>query len=146
MTSLCFIAPPSFNSRKSHLIPLYISVINYALYIVSFSAQQVHISTNMAESTDFGLQKEPPMLPSSLIKQLVGENELHTVTAGDEIEQNVIVTPPVPPELLKTYYCGFGPCHPKWLQFFARKKVFTILLCAFAFIQGSIVSGKFFSI
>lgn len=100
----------------------------------------------MTESTDFGLQKEPPILPSSLVEQLVGENELNNVTAGDETEQDIIVTSPVPPELLKTYYCGFGPFHPKWLQFFAKKKVFTILLCTFAFIQGSIVSGKFFSI
>ena len=48
----------------------------------------------------------------------------------------------VPSDLLKPYYCGFGICRPKWLQVFAKKKFFTFLLCLFAFLQGSVVSGK----
>ena len=48
----------------------------------------------------------------------------------------------VPPDLLKTYYCGCGPCHPKWLQIFARKKIFTFLLCIFSFLQSGLVSGE----
>ena len=48
----------------------------------------------------------------------------------------------VPPDLLKRYYCGFGPCRPKWLQVMANKRIFTLLLCLFAFVQGSVVSGK----
>ena len=47
----------------------------------------------------------------------------------------------VPPDLLKRYYCGFGPCRPKWLQVMANKKIFTLLLCLFAFLQGAVVSG-----
>ena len=42
----------------------------------------------------------------------------------------------------RKYYCGLGPFHPKWLQGFATKKLFTVLLFLFAFLQGSIVSGE----
>lgn len=49
----------------------------------------------------------------------------------------------VPPELLKHYYVGCGPYHPKWLQVLANKKVFTLLLCAFAITEGALVTGKF---
>lgn len=49
----------------------------------------------------------------------------------------------VPSEVLKTYYFGIGPCHPKWFQFLAKRRVFTFLLCMFAMIEGAVVSGKF---
>ena len=42
---------------------------------------------------------------------------------------------------LKTYYFGCGPFHPQWLQTLANKKVFTLFLCLFVAIQGSVVSG-----
>ena len=42
----------------------------------------------------------------------------------------------------KDYYCGIWACHPKWLQVFAKKKVFTLLLFLFALVEGAIVSGS----
>ncbi len=96
----------------------------------------------MSESTDFA------SVPDEAIGNLVAsaarlEDDIHRepetsvpVTVDDEEEEEE-----VPNEFLKTYYCGCGPCHPSWLQFFAHKKFFTFLLCLFAFIQGSLVSG-----
>lgn len=45
-------------------------------------------------------------------------------------------------ELLKQYYFGCGPFHPKWLQFLANKKFFTLLACCFTCLHSSIVSGQ----
>ena len=59
--------------------------------------------------------------------------------AADGSDSNTVTTPP---ELLKTYYFGCGPFHPKWLQVLANKKFFTILLCAFAFFESTVVTGK----
>ena len=42
----------------------------------------------------------------------------------------------------RQHYCGILACRPKWLQFFARKKFFTLLLFLFALMEGAIVSGK----
>lgn len=58
---------------------------------------------------------------------------------GDE---TIPSDPDIPSELLKVYYCGCGPCHPNWLQWFAKKKIFTLLLSLFAVIEGAVVSGK----
>ena len=40
------------------------------------------------------------------------------------------------------FYCGIGSFRPKFLRIFSNAKFFTFLLCVYAFIQGSIVSGK----
>ena len=50
-------------------------------------------------------------------------------------------TPSAPPDLLKTYYFGCGPCHPKWLQVFAKKKFFTFLFFSFTCLLASVASG-----
>ena len=42
----------------------------------------------------------------------------------------------------KVYYCGIWACHPEWLQVFAKKKVFTVLLFLFALVEGAIISGS----
>lgn len=47
-----------------------------------------------------------------------------------------------PSDLLETYYCGCGPCHPKCLQVFANKKFFTFLLSVFTLLEGAVLSGK----
>ncbi len=49
-------------------------------------------------------------------------------------------------DLLKQYYFGCGPCHPKWLQFFAKKKFFTFLACCFTCLHSGSVSGQYKSI
>ena len=49
----------------------------------------------------------------------------------------------IPPDLLKTYYCGCGPVHPKWLQVFANKKFFTFLLSLYTLFEGAIIVGMF---
>ena len=49
-----------------------------------------------------------------------------------------------PPDLLETYYCGCGPCHPKYLQIFANKKFFTFLLSVFTLLEGAVQSGKLY--
>ena len=69
----------------------------------------------------------------------VGTNEEDTDQDRDEM---IPSDPDVPSELLKVYYCGCGPCHPNWLQWFAKKKIFTLLLSLFAFLEGAVVSGK----
>jgi hypothetical protein len=117
----------------------------------------------MTESTDF---KEPPFIiaDTRLVTHLAGEANVANgkaacssngtsdvqPTTGDVASATSHETPngalaaldDVPPELTKRYYFGCGPFHPKWLQIFVSKKLFTFLLCCFAFIQGSIVSGE----
>ena len=83
------------------------------------------------ESPDIGLSKDPFTLPVSLTEE----------EEDEELQQETEEVVQVPPDLLKSYYFGCGPFHPKWLQVFANKKFFTFLLCLFAFLQGSIVSG-----
>ena len=78
------------------------------------------------------LSKEPP--PEVLSNEEQPKSE-------DNMKENI------PPELSKTYYFGCGPCHPHWLQWlFARKKVFTFLLCCYAFLQGAIVVGELLAV
>ena len=40
------------------------------------------------------------------------------------------------------FYCGIGSFRPRFLRIFSNAKFFTFLLCTYAFIQGSIVSGE----
>ena len=40
------------------------------------------------------------------------------------------------------FYCGIGSFRPKLLRIFSNAKFFTFLLCVYAFVQGSIVSGE----
>ena len=40
------------------------------------------------------------------------------------------------------FYCGIGSFRPRFLRVFSNAKFFTFLLCVYAFIQGSIVSGE----
>ena len=42
----------------------------------------------------------------------------------------------------KLHYCGVGPCRPKSLQRCASAKIFTLILCLDALIEGALVSGK----
>ena len=96
------------------------------------------LSWTEEEQTDFAFPKEP--LPGGILP--------HTILTMDEQAKSkeTALTESrdiVPAELTKTYYFGCGPCHPHWLQWlFARKKVFTFLLCCYAFLQGAIVSGE----
>ena len=92
------------------------------------------------EQSDFALPREP--MPGGLIHPiLMPETTKPAVTEQSQTEAASEET--VPPELSKPYYFGCGPCRPRFFQWlFARKKVFTFLLCCFAFLQGAIVSGK----
>ena len=45
-------------------------------------------------------------------------------------------------EANRKFYCGIGSFRPKFLRIFSNAKFFTFLLCLYAFIQGSIVSGE----
>ena len=45
------------------------------------------------------------------------------------------------PLVLKSH-CGVGPCHPSWMQVFAKAKIFTLLICIHALVEGAIVSGR----
>ena len=83
------------------------------------------------ESPDIGLSKDPFTLPVRLIEE----------EEDEELQQETEEIVQVPPDVLKLYYFGCGSFHPKWLQILANKKFFTFLLCLFAFLQGSIVSG-----
>lgn len=47
--------------------------------------------------------------------------------------------PPAPPT---TYQCGCGPWQPRWLQRIVSAKLFTVLLCTYSLIEGTIVSGE----
>ena len=93
------------------------------------------------EQTDFAFPKEP--LSGGILPH-------HTILTMDEQAKSSKEKEPVlaknmdvPAELTKTYHFGCGPCHPHCLQWlFARKKVFTFLLCCYAFLQGAIVSGE----
>lgn len=89
------------------------------------------------ETVDLGI---PPMIAEVVDNTLTKENG-----AGDEFNRSTSIqsqqTGEVPAELLKTYYCGCGPFHPKFLQLFASKKFFTFLMFVYALIQGCIVTG-----
>ena len=99
----------------------------------------------MSESTDFA------SVPGEAIGNLVSsaarleddihQQESHTGKEPVPVKVDEEEEEEVPIEFLKPYYCGCGPCHPSWLQFFAHKKCFTLLLCFFSFVQGSLVSG-----
>lgn len=98
----------------------------------------------MTESTDF---REAPFFTNGPppVSHLAGESnglKSNGAEVAEEEEERNARLKAVPPEMLKEYYFGCGPLRPKWLQVFARKKVFTILLCGFAFLQGAIVSGE----
>ena len=71
--------------------------------------------------------------------QLLGEKD----TAKDEPGTDCSNLDTIPPELLETYYCGCGPCHPRFLQIFANKKFFTFLLSVFTLLEGAVMSGMF---
>ena len=104
----------------------------------------------MSEATDF---KEAPLFISGATI-VVGDKRNNSSSNGvvkqqhkessqkQEDREHDEYLKDVPLELTKRYYFGCGPCHPKWLQIFAQKKLFTILLCGFAFLQGAIVSGE----
>ena len=68
------------------------------------------------------------------------EESVNSITETTKEDLNNI--PEVLPELKKTYFFGCGPCHPQWLQIFASKKFFTLILCFSTLLQGAIVSGK----
>lgn len=70
------------------------------------------------------------------------EVETNEEDTDQDRDETIPSDPDVPSELLKVYHCGCGPCHPKWLQWFAKKKVFTLLLSLFAVLEGAVVSGK----
>lgn len=42
---------------------------------------------------------------------------------------------------IKEYFCGFGKCRPKWMQFFRNSKFFAFILCLNCTIEGALVSG-----
>ena len=39
------------------------------------------------------------------------------------------------------YYYGCGRCHPRWLQFLANAKFYTLILSLFIVVEGAIASG-----
>lgn len=97
---------------------------------------------------DLGFTKDPlPPTAGDIILQNLGAGEGQTAVKddfktegeGEEDEDEV------PAELQKTYYFGCGPYYWKRLhRIMARKKMFTFLLCCYAFLQGAIVSGKYY--
>ena len=98
----------------------------------------------MTEAVDFFRRDETVVdqLVSSAVRLEDAEKTISsTSTSSSDIhdERDDYVSA----DLLKPYHCGVGPCHPRWLQIFANKKFFTALLCMFAFIQGSLVSGEY---
>ena len=68
------------------------------------------------------------------------EESVNSITETTKEDLNNI--PEVLPELKKTYFFGCGPCHPQWLQIFASKKFFTLMLFFSTLLQGAIVLGK----
>ena len=72
--------------------------------------------------------------------QAAEEERVNSITETTKEDLNII--PEALPELKKTYFFGCGPCHPQWLQIFASKKFFTLILCFITLLQGIIVSGK----
>lgn len=103
----------------------------------------------MSEVVDLGVPKETAIGPLVAATAFMEDRDRieeagQTVEhGGSEAEAAVTSNTSVPDdEMLKPYYCGAGPCHPSCLQVFANKKFFTFLLCVFAFVQGSLVSGE----
>lgn len=74
---------------------------------------------------------------------MMSKSEVVTIDYGTDQGKDLPSTSDsgIPPDLLKTYYCGCGPCHPKWLNVFANKKFFTFLLCMYTLYEGALVTG-----
>ena len=99
---------------------------------------------NGQDETDVGFAKDP--IPAGMILQNLGARGGgdEPKTEQEEEEEGSREDEEVPAELQSTYYFGCGPYYSKQLHWLmARKKVFTFLLCCYAFIQGAIVSGKY---
>ncbi len=93
----------------------------------------------MTESVDFHRRSETAV--DQFVSTAIVQLEDKSTNQLEAFEQDV--DDYIPADLLKPYYYGVGACHPKWLQILANKKFFTALLCLFAFIQGSLVSGEY---
>ena len=104
----------------------------------------------MSDTTDFSREvRVPPALILSLLPESNGNTTAATPTSlpatpADDLSRALVA--PSEPQLQEQdqteYYCGVGPLRPKWMQkLFANAIFFTVLLCAYAFIEGAIVSG-----
>ena len=122
------------------------------------------MSDSSSDSTDFAKQPPPPVLPSVILSLLPGPEKgaanhgaaaSTPLTPGDSPERTLVpcssehhseqlqVEEQQPQQQHQEYYCGVGVCRPRWMQkLFANAIFFTVLLCAYAFIEGAIVSGK----
>ena len=63
------------------------------------------------------------------------------------IDSNLLLFQDTPDTLqdqadVPNYYCGAGPCRPKYLQVFANTKFFTMILCVFALTEQALISGE----
>lgn len=101
----------------------------------------------MSEAVDFVPNEATGALVTSAARlenghNIAGDREKHVRDDDEELSCEPCGEEEIPSDLLEPYYCGVGPFHPRWLQFFANKKFFTLLLCFFSFVQGSLVSGE----
>lgn len=119
------------------------------------------MSDSSSDSTDFAKQPPPPVLPSVILSLLPEKGAANQgaaastpLTPGDSPERTLVPcssehhseqlqVEEQQPQQRQEYYCGVGVCRPRWMQkLFANAIFFTVLLCAYAFIEGAIVSGK----
>lgn len=107
----------------------------------------------MTDTTDFSREvRVPPALILSLLPESNGNSTAATPTSlpatpADDLDERSLVAPSLRKQQDQAnqtqYYCGVGPLRPRWMQrLFANAIFFTVLLCAYAFIEGAIVSGE----
>uniref|UniRef100_A0A1X7UB28 Solute carrier organic anion transporter family member n=1 Tax=Amphimedon queenslandica TaxID=400682 RepID=A0A1X7UB28_AMPQE len=113
-------------------------------YSKGFSLYYQQLMENGLTEPDLGFTKDPLPAANAIILQNLGAADGQTAKDDSKTEEEGATTDDeeVPAELKKTYYFGCGPYYSKRLHWImARKKMFTFLLCCYAFLQGAIVSG-----
>ena len=108
---------------------------------VSTPPPETQCAAQMSESPDISLHP-PPVYPDALLQRMAngqGNGSCSVASTPGDVTRDLVESS----ESQRVYYCGLGRCRPAWMQrLFANAKFFTLLLCAYAFVEGAIVSGE----